>query len=354
MQTPAHLKAFLHSQGLGALVITRHANFAWLTGGRAFIGTGAESGAAQVLVTPERMLVVTSNIEAGRLQAEELPEGWGVHSYNWWEDGQPARLIQSLAGGGALGADGPFPGARDVEGALAPLRWTLTTEQQRLARTLGQETGQALEAVARSFAPGETEHQVAARIGAALIARGIDPVVRLVAADQRTRQWRHPLPTGARVERYAMLVVCGQRQGLVMSATRLVHFGPVPDDLLQRSLACARVDAAFIRATRPGATAASVFAAAQAAYAAAGYPDEWQHHHQGGLIAYAAREYRATPTNQQPIARGQLFAWNPTIAGVKSEDSVLLGEEGPEVLTATGDWPQHHVDGLERPAILTR
>lgn len=354
MQTPPRLQEFLAAQGLGALVITRHANFAWLVGGRSYIGTGSEFGAALLLVNPAEMVVVANNIEAERLAAEELPPGLRVASYPWWEDGQPARLVRDLVGDVPLGADGPFPGARDVGAALAPLRWTLTPEQQALARRLGRDVAEAVEHTCRTLEPGETEHQVAARLAAALVARGVDPVVRLVAADGRAARWRHPLPTAARVERYALVAACGQRHGLVVSVTRLVHFGPPPADLLARHRACAQVDAALIQATRPGVAVADIFRVAQEAYAAAGYPEEWQHHHQGGLAGFASREYRATPTSPHTVAAGQMFAWNPTIAGVKSEDTILVLPEGNEVLTATGQWPQVQVGGMDRPAILVR
>ncbi|HXT34751.1 MAG TPA: aminopeptidase P family protein, partial [Chloroflexota bacterium] len=53
---------------------------------------------------------------------------------------------------------------------------------------------------------------------------------------------------------------------------------------------------------------------------------------------------------------GQAFAWNPSIAGAKVEDTVLLGERGIEVLTATGEWPMVEVEvggkRFLRPAIL--
>jgi hypothetical protein len=36
----------------------------------------------------------------------------------------------------------------------------------------------------------------------------------------------------------------------------------------------------------------------------------------------------------------QAFAWNPSIVGAKSEDTVLVSARGVEVLTATSkDWP---------------
>ena len=32
--------------------------------------------------------------------------------------------------------------------------------------------------------------------------------------------------------------------------------------------------------------------------------------------------------------RGQVFAWNPSITGVKSEDTILIRENGNEVLAS--------------------
>jgi antitoxin VapB len=137
-----------------------------------------------------------------------------------------------------------------------------------------------------------------------------------------------------------MLVVGARREGLNVSATRLVHFGPIPDDLRARHQACARVDTAFLAATRPGTGIAGVFRAGQAAYAAEGWPDEWQRHHQGGPTGYAGRDLRATPTAPGTVQADQAFAWNPSIAGVKSEDTVLVTPSGVEVLSRTPDLPE--------------
>jgi Xaa-Pro dipeptidase len=53
---------------------------------------------------------------------------------------------------------------------------------------------------------------------------------------------------------------------------------------------------------------------------------------------------------------GQVFAWNPSITGTKSEDSILINEEGFEVLTSIPGWPMQEVEingqTVERPAIL--
>jgi hypothetical protein len=56
------------------------------------------------------------------------------------------------------------------------------------------------------------------------------------------------------------------------------------------------------------------------------------------------------------VKPGQAFAWNPSITGTKSEDTILIDEKGCEVITAMADWPQIpvQVEGrlIERPTIL--
>jgi len=153
-----------------------------------------------------------------------------------------------------------------------------------------------------------------------------------------------------------MLVLGGRRQGLVCSVTRLVHFGPLPTEIRRKAAAVAQVAATFIAATRPGQTLAAVLGRAVDAYARTGYGAEWQLHHQGGAAGYEPREYLGTPDSRDVVAVGQAYAWNPSITGAKSEDTILVGETGNEVLTTMPGWPTLSVtvDGqeYERPAIL--
>lgn len=52
------------------------------------------------------------------------------------------------------------------------------------------------------------------------------------------------------------------------------------------------------------------------------------------------------------------YAWNPSITGVKSEDTFLLTAQGREMITETGGWPQLEVvvegETIRRPDILRR
>jgi Xaa-Pro aminopeptidase len=343
----ARLQELMARRGWGALLLTRVDNFAWLTGGgRSHINLATDSGVAQVLVTGEGARILTSNIEHRRMALEEL-DGSGLevaHVYNWW-DGSPQHHL-------------PYSTASDadpeVQAALAPLRWTLTKAEQERALEAGRLAGEAIENVARIIQPGETEFQVGAQLHGVYAALGFEPAVILVAADERIIEHRHPLPTFEPVKRYVMLVACCRRQGLYYAVTRFVHFGPARAGLRELVRATAHVDAALINATRPGARVADIFRRGMEEYRAQGYEEQWQLHHQGGLIGYQGREYFGQPESPHTVRQDQLFAWNPSITGYKSEDTILVGSDGNRILTETGQWPYVEAYGLRRPAILVR
>jgi antitoxin VapB len=114
----------------------------------------------------------------------------------------------------------------------------------------------------------------------------------------------------------------------------------------------------MIAASMPGATLESVFKTAQDAYARVGFDGEWKLHHQGGTAGYSARELLGVPGEKFVLAPGMVCAWNPSITGVKSEDTILVPAPGgkPEVLTTIDGWPTQNVTvgdlTLPRPLIL--
>jgi hypothetical protein len=56
------------------------------------------------------------------------------------------------------------------------------------------------------------------------------------------------------------------------------------------------------------------------------------------------------------VTDGQAFSWNPTIAGVKSEDTFIVCNGKQQVISDSKSWPTRkaEVNGkvLERPDIL--
>jgi antitoxin VapB len=353
----SRIEKLLTEHTLDALVLRRVANFAWLTGGAAsYVNTADIYGVASLLITPAGRFLVTNNIEAPRFREEEALEtqGWQFLVVPWY---QADETLADRTKGLRLGVDWPYPGAVDLSAALTPLRASLSPNEQARFRTLARGCAEAMDQAIRQVKPGMNEFKIAAVLGEETQARGILPIVKLVATDQRIYAYRHPLPVDKKLDRYAMLVLCGRQYGLVCSLTRLVHFGPLPEELQVKEKALAEVDAAFIHATRPGRTLGDIFVEAQQAYATVGYPEEWRLHHQGGLTGYLPREAIAVPGSPERVSAGQVYAWNPSITGTKSEDTILVGEGENDILTAIPGWPVIQARAgdqeIPRPAILT-
>jgi Xaa-Pro aminopeptidase len=350
------IRTFLAERDLDALVLQRVGSFAWATCGAAsYVNTATTTGEGTLLITPSDLYLFTNNIESTRLEQEEklAEQGWQFHVGPWYEGAPP---LAELTAGLRLGADVAYPGAVDLSAELARVRANLSPEEVARFRILGCLGAEAMDSAIRAIRPGMTEYEIAGILDQESEKRGAQPIVNLIATDERIWAYRHPLPTGKTLENYAMLVLCGRMSGLVCSITRLVHFGPLPDELRHKQVAVAQVDATFVSASRPGRTLGRIFEKAQAAYAAAGFADEWQYHHQGGPAGYEAREYIAVPGSTDTVATGQTYAWNPSVAGCKSEDTILVGEAENEVLSAIEGWPELavEVEGRQvvRPAIL--
>ena len=352
------IQALLERHKLGALLLRRVSSFAWATCGAAsYVNTAASHGASQLLITKSGRFLITDNIEATRLIREEklTKQRWEFIAPDWHNTDDP---LEPLTRGLTIGSDSPLPGSIDLSSAITRMRANLTLSEVKRFKRLGKLCAQAMEATMRAVRPGQSEYRIAAKLAHETGKRGIQAIVNLVATDERIFSFRHPLPTDKKLERYAMLVLCGRKWGLVCSLTRLIHFGRLPIDLKEKVEAVAKVDATFIANTRPSQSLGDIFKRGIEVYAETGYPDEWQYHHQGGVAGYEPREVIATSCSEEVVSAGQVYAWNPSITGTKSEDTILVTEQGYEVLTVMNDWPtiQIQINGQTflRPAILER
>jgi len=69
-------------------------------------------------------------------------------------------------------------------------------------------------------------------------------------------------------------------------------------------------------------------------YETAGFKNEWQLHHQGGPTGYTTRDCIATPNDSAKLVPSQALAWNPSITGTKSEDTIIITDNESIVVTA--------------------
>jgi Xaa-Pro aminopeptidase len=337
----ARVRGWLEDAGQDAALLRTQPAVAWVTAGlEDKVVRNEEPALVWALVTRDDAVLITTNIEAPRLAAEEDTAGFEVQAVPWYSPGGLAAAAEDLAGGAKL-AEPP-----------ASLRMPLTGPETGRLAALGADTAQALEWALRSWQPVERECDLAARIAAALEERLIFPSVLLVGGAERRRAFRHPVPSAAICGRDVLAVVVGVRGGLNVACSRTVSAGDPEPELAARHLAACAVESAMIAATRPGQAWSEALAAGQAAYRERGFDGEWREHVQGGPIGYLSRELDVVPGTAgaaQTIAAGTAFAWNPTVRGAKSEDTFVAGLSGPVPVTNTADWP---VLPGGRPAIL--
>jgi Xaa-Pro aminopeptidase len=354
----ARIRRWLEPTGARAVLVGGQAAFAWITaGGDNHVSLGQQEGTAAVLVTRDHAFLLAANNELRRIVDEEVA-GLGLEpvTWPWHQRAQERVLAERLAAPGPVLSDLGQLGLARADASFAALRYTLLPPEIERYRQLGQDAAAALETACREARAGDREREVAARLAQGCFACGIAPLVVLVAGDDRIANYRHPLPTEQRWQRTLLVALTGRRHGLHASLTRMVSVGEPDAMLAARFRAVQRVDAAMLLASRPGASLGDVLARGQAQYAAEGFAAEWELHHQGGLTGYAGRERFAVPGEPLVLGRAQAVAWNPSITSVKSEDTALVTDAGPELLTMTARWPRDRVEldegTVERAALL--
>ena len=318
----------------GRLVTSRPADVRWLLCGRGRpVDASAPSSPYTVVLEPDAARVLYPDIEHPRVQAEERLEelGYELVPYAWHEG----------------------HGLEETPPVLDALRLELDNDERERYRRAGADVADAMHIALHRLHPELAELDAAAELALEARRRGFTTPVVLVAGDARQRVHRHPLPTEAHLGRHALLAITAEREGLHVSMTRLVSFGRPPEELERLVRATAAVDAAYLAASRPGATLGEIFGAGAEAYAAQGVPEEWRRHHQGGLTGYRGREVFAVPGEATRIPASAALAWNPSITGgAKSEDTILVSAVGVEVVTRTPDLGELETSSAPRSAII--
>ena len=334
------LAELMAARNLSGILVSRHENVSWITAGHVDmrVGIPAATGSAAVFVRNDgKGFYLTTNNEAARMHDEEfggLPFEPVVLP---WQEGDFAKSARGLISQGVIGADTHESECESV--SLAGVRSQLQQAEIERYRLLGAMTARVVEEVVQHLEPGVTENVISAMTASLLIQKAILPSVLLMAVDDRILKYKHALPRNGRLEQFGMVNLCTRKWGLVVSMTRFVHFGPLPQKLADGFEAAAKVNAALLHATRAGASARQLYAVAKDAYAAAGFAGAENLHHQGGATGYGEREWLASPHGPEIALDRQAFAWNPSCQGGKVEDTVLLQNGAIEILTETAELP---------------
>ncbi len=345
--------------------------FAWVTAGASnTVLLTAETGVASVLVTAEDAWVLTDEIEAQRLQDEELPVNFKLHVNPWADADARESFVRDVTAGGKILSDvcdnakreRPIP---QIEKPLPPSlqqhkRVMMPSELERY-RQVGQKASVAMTEVLKAAKPTWTEYQLAGAGAEALWASGLHPALTLVAGERRLPLYRHATPTGEQIGRQAMMVFCARGYGLYANLTRFVCFGAMSSTTrsanapkhadLHRHVR--EIEAQALNMCVIGTTLDEVYHALATAYEEHGFPNAIRQHHQGGTTGYLAREVVANPFTKDTLAENMPLAWNPSLPGAKIEDTFVILDNGKlENMTFDPNFPSVEVEGRLRPIPL--
>jgi Xaa-Pro aminopeptidase len=349
--------SLLQEIGCEGLLVLEPENFAWLTSGATFRYLLDSAAAPALYCNGEARWVVASNADSQRL-FDEAVDALGFQLKEWpWHWGRE-QLLAELCQNRKIACDRPFGDAKVVAEQLRRMRRQMTPYEQACYRALGQVLAHALEATCRTLTDGVTEREAAGQLSHRLIHRGVQPVHLGIAADERSRVYRHYSYTSAQIHRYAMMTATARKFGLTATATRAMSFGEIPEEFRQDHNAVCRVAASYLASTWPDAVPREILLAGRRIYLISGYEHEWLHCPQGHVTGRAAVELPMTPQTEELFQPGWAVTWNASAGAAASCDTFLITEHGPETLTPTEAWPlkRIRIQGAEfiLPDVLVR
>ncbi len=335
------LRGRLRELDAAALLVSSATNVLYLT--------GFQSSNAWLLVDPERALLLTDGryIEA----AGAVPGVQAVAAGRDLASDLGARLAELAAGPVAFEADHVSvavhaqvarsgvelrPARKVVEG----LRAVKDAAELRAVRRSAQLLDEAFERFAAEPVIGRTEAELAWRMERTIRELGapavsFEPIV--ASGANAARPHHHP---GERVVREgeALLVDAGAVvDGYCSDCTRTFATGALPDELASAYEACRLAQERSVAAVRAGAACRDLDALSRGLLRERGYETLHGLGHSVGLEIH--EDPRLAPESDAALEPGNVVTVEPGVylpgaGGVRIEDLVVVGPEGPEVLSA--------------------
>jgi len=353
----AELAAVAQEAGCEGVLLLGPENVAWITSGATARGVLDPGNGPAVYCNGDARWLISSNVDSQRLFDEEL-DGLGFQLKEWpWHLGR-SQLLTDLIRDRRVACDRTLEGTHPIGDVLRRPRCVLTPYEAACHRALGQLIAHALEATCRTFDANDTEREIAAQVSHRLLHRGAIPLHIGVAADGRSRLYRHFGFTGTQVRKYAVLTATARKYGLTVTASRSVCFGPPEDDVRRDHNAVCRVSASFLASTWPDAVPREILTAARRIYLISGCEHEWLLAPQGYVTGRQAVELPITPQAEELFQTGMAVVWRASAGVAESCDTFHITEQGPKPVTPTETWPlkRIRIQGAEliRPDVLQR
>ncbi|HEX3509437.1 MAG TPA: Xaa-Pro peptidase family protein [Candidatus Dormibacteraeota bacterium] len=344
----ANLRRWMAEQSLDAAYVTRPVSIAYLTGFHAepherLMALAVQSeGATLVVPALEQERAATNRDQAVVLA---------------WRDGENpyAAVREALGRHARLGVEkehltvkaaedlAEAVGARelvDVAPEIRRLRRIKSpAELEKMARACAI-TDSVAEEVMQTMLPGQSELELAMRVGAAISARGAAPSFETSVQSGANSAIPHHDPGGRRLEAGDLVLFDfgAAFEGYRGDLTRMAVVGAPTARQREIYALVLRAHDAAIEAVRPGVTTGQVDAAAREVIEAGGFGAAFFHRVGHGLGLEVHEDPSLDPASDTALEPGMVFTIEPGIylpgwGGIRIEDDLVVESAGCRVLT---------------------
>jgi Xaa-Pro aminopeptidase len=336
------VRASMETEGLEALIVTKRENIRYLSGFSGDSGVG--------LVTRERSVLVTDG--RFREQAKREAGAWQVEIYSRDLMKALADVLADVRNAGiedsstlAFNARAAKALAevdlRPTDGLVEALRTRKDDCEIEMIRAAAKCAEQAWSTLLPMLQPGVTERQLASSLDYRMMSAGADgPAFDTVVASGPNSSMPHAAITDRELAEGDLVVIDfgARKDGYCCDLTRTVGIGDVEGRGAGILFAVSQAfDAAFAK-VEPGVPVAEVDRAARDHLTRIGLGEAFSHSLGHGVGLEVHEKPSLSQLSEDTLEPGMVFTIEPGVyldgdIGARYEQTVLLTEEGPEVLT---------------------
>lgn len=349
------VRDFLQRENYCALLLQQPANFAWMTVGGQNQPGGLTGQTGSLFVTPDARVIVCSNADTAQyFESDVAGLGFQLKERPWYEP--RSVMVGDLCRGRRVASDSGVNDSDDVSLLLLGMRLPLSDFDQDRMRNAGRHLTHAIEATARAMTRSRTEAEIAGEVAHRMLKHGISPERIQILGDGRGRRFRHWTYDQSSVQRYCTISAVGRHQGLFVAAARTVSLGEPPADLLEAFEPAALVAATGFYFSQPEWELFEVWNRVHRLYEKSGAAAEWRLADQADIVEYAFGSVPLMPNSEFRLTAGVPLFWHPSVGPALMGDTVIVTNQGPELITPATDWPTVPIsvkgENIKIPAIL--
>ena len=349
----ARLRQRMADTNTDLIAIGPSSHMQWLLG----LNPHGDERPVMALVTADNagVLMPKLNADAARTQCDSVP------FYEWSDTDGPLDALTALLTeldvkrpglsvvlDEMMRADFAFllldqldaPTRRFTQDTVGLLRAQKDADEHKLLRDCARLNDSAFELAFASLRTGMSENDVKTIIVDHYRAHGAEPAFCIVAFGPNSAFPHHHTGADVLQPEMAVLIDAGCRlNGYPSDMTRCAWYGDTPEpEFTQVAGIVEDAVQAALSAAKPGAACSAIDGAARGLIETAGYGAAFSHRTGHGLGVDVHEPPYMTASNDQALTAGNVFSIEPGIYltdafGIRLEDIVHLGPDGPEVLS---------------------